>query len=138
MGNNRLCAALLAFAVVAGAAAHADETPQERMQRRFPQPVKIADLIGLPVYDDNQSTLGYVQQVVRTPAGIQLIVSYCPWFVWWGRPVAVPIELVGMFGRQIAALDMPRQKFAKAPTWSGGNAQPLAVDETIRIALARH
>jgi hypothetical protein len=138
MGNNRLCAALLAFAVVVGAAAHADETPQERMQRRFPQPVKVADLIGLPVYDDNQSTLGYVQQVVRTLAGIQLIVSYSPWFGWWGRPVAVPIELVGIFGRQIAALDMSRQEFAKAPTWSGGDAQPLAVGETIRIALARH
>ena len=33
------------------------------MARRFPQPVKVGDLIGLPVYDDNQSTLGYVRQV---------------------------------------------------------------------------
>jgi PRC-barrel domain len=139
MSNNRLCAALLAFAVVAGAAAHADETPQERMQRRFPQPVRVGDLIDLPVYDDNESTLGHVQQVVRTPAGrIELIVSYSPWFGWWGHPVAVPIELVGIFGRQIAALDMSRQEFAKAPTWSSVDAQPIGAEETIKMALARH
>jgi PRC-barrel domain len=139
MSNNRLCAALLAFAVVASAAAHADETPQERMQRRFPQPVRVGDLIDLPVYDDNESTLGHVQQVVRTPAGrIELIVSYSPWFGWWGHPVAVPIELVGIFGRQIAALDMSRQEFAKAPTWSSVDAQPIGAEETIKMALARH
>ena len=139
MGNNPIRSALLALALVTCAAARADETPEERMQRRFPQPVKVGDLIGLPVYDDNESTLGHVQQVVRTPAGkIQLIVSYSPWFGWWGRPVAVPIELVGIFGRQIAALDMSRQDFSKAPTWSGDNARPIPGNDSIRIALTRH
>ena len=69
MGNNPIRSALLALALVISAAAHADETPEERMQRRFPQPVKVGDLIGLPVYDDSQSTLGHVREVVRTPAG---------------------------------------------------------------------
>jgi hypothetical protein len=41
----------------------------ERMNRRFPQPVRVGDLIGLPVLDDRSSTLGFVSQVVRTPAG---------------------------------------------------------------------
>jgi hypothetical protein len=139
MGNNRTRAALLALALAANAAAYAGETPEQRMARRFPQPVRVGDLTGLPVYDENESTLGHVQEVVRTPAGrIQLIVSYSPWFGWWGRPVAVPIELVGIFGRQIAALDMSRQDFAKAPTWSGGEAKPITANETIRIALTRH
>ena len=65
MGTNRLHCALLALALIASAAAHAEETPEQRMARRFPQPVKVGDLIGLPVYDDNQSTLGYVREVVR-------------------------------------------------------------------------
>ena len=69
MGNNPMRSALLALALVTCAAARADETPEERMQRRFPQPVKVGDLIGLPVYDDNELTLGHVRQVVRTPAG---------------------------------------------------------------------
>ena len=135
---------LLAIALVASAlgVARADETPEEHFQRRWPQPVKVGDLIGLPVLDDNQSTLGYVQQVVRRPAGkIDLIVSYNPWFGWFGwfgRPVAVPIEFVGIFGHNIASLDMSRQDFAEAPTWSGAGVQSIPATETIRIGLTRH
>jgi hypothetical protein len=141
MRTKWMSSGCLALALLAGALefARADDSPEERMQRRMPQPVKVGDLIGLPVLDDNQSTLGYVDRVVRTSAGnINLIVSYSPWFGWWGRPVAVPIELVGIFGRNIAALDMSRQDFAEAPTWSGEEAKPIAAGETIRIGLTRH
>ena len=139
MAKNRLRSTLLALVLVTSAAAHADETPEQRMARRFQQPVKVGDLIGLPVYDDSQSTLGHVREVVRAPAGkIQLIVAYSPWFGWWGRPVAVPIEAVGIFGRQIASLDMSRQEYAKAPTWSGGDATPIAAGDMIQIGLTRH
>jgi len=111
----------------------------ERMNRRFPQPVRVGDLIGLPVLDDRSSTLGFVRQVVRTAAGnIQLIVSYSRWFGWFGRPVAVPIEAVGVEGRQVASLDMPRSEYAAAPTWQGQDATALPDDATIRIALARN
>ena len=106
---------LLAVALLAGGIGlvRADETPEERFLRRLPQPVKVGALIGLPVLDENQSTLGYVRGVVRTATGkIDLIVSYSPWFGWFGwfgRPVAVPIEFVGIFGRNIASLDMTPQ-----------------------------
>ena len=111
----------------------------DRMNRRFPQPVRVGDLIGLPVLDDRSSTLGVVRQVVRTAAGkIELIVSYGRWFGWFGRPVAVPIEVVGIEGRQLASLDMPRSDYAAAPTWQGRDATALPDDATIRIALARN
>jgi len=111
----------------------------ERMSRRFPQAVRVGDLIGLPVLDDRSSTLGLVRQVVRTAAGkIQLIVSYSRWFGWFGRPVAVPIEVVGIEGRQLASLDMPRSDYAAAPTWQGHDVTALPDDATIRIALARN
>ena len=111
----------------------------ERMNRRFPQPVRVGDLIGLPVLDDRSSTLGFVRQVVRTAAGkIQLIVSYSRWFGWFGRPVAVPIEVVGIEGRQVTSLDMPRSEYAAAPTWQGRDATTLPDDATIRIALGRN
>ena len=95
----------------------------ERMNRRFPQPVRVGDLIGLPVLDDRSSTLGFVRQVVRTAAGkTELIVSYSRWFGWFGRPVAVPIEVVGIEGRQLASLDMARSEYAAAPTWQAQDA----------------
>jgi hypothetical protein len=114
----------------------------DRMNRRFPQPVRVGDLIGLPVLDDSSSTLGYVRQVVRSPAGqTELIVSYSKWFGWFGwftRPVAVPIEATGIEGRQIVSLDMPPGEYAIAPTWQGQNSAALPNEDTIRIALARN
>jgi hypothetical protein len=111
---------------------------EERMNRRFPQPVRVGDLIGLRVLNDDDVTLGFVRQVVRTPEGkIQLIVSYSKWLGYFGRPVAVPIEVVAILGRQLAALDMPPSEFAAAPTWQSADATVLPVDDTIRIALGR-
>ena len=111
----------------------------ERMNRRYPQPVRVGDLIGLPVLDNRSSTLGFIRQVVRTAGGkIELIVSYSRWFGWFGRPVAVPIEVVGIEGRQVVSLDMTRGEYATAPTWQGQDATALPDDATIRIALARN
>jgi hypothetical protein len=118
-------------------------TPEQRMNRRFPQPVRVGDLIGLPMLDDKDSTLGYIRAVVRTPDGkIVLVVPYRAWLGWapfdWGRrPVGVPIEVVAILGRQVAALDMPREEFAAAPGFPDGQGTPLAPDEMIRIALTR-
>jgi len=111
----------------------------ERMLKRFPQAVRVGDLIGLPVLDDGASTLGYVRQVVRTAQGnIELIVSYSRWWGWFGRPVAVPIEVVGIEGRQLVSLDMPPSAYASAPTWQSMDATNLPANASIHVALARN
>jgi hypothetical protein len=113
-------------------------TPAERMQARFPQPVHVGDLIGLPLLDDSSCTLGHVREVVRMADDkIELIVSYGGLFGWGARPVAVPIEVVGIQGSELASLDMPRSEYAAAPTWRNAGAQVLPNDATIKIALAR-
>jgi hypothetical protein len=117
-------------------------TPEQRMARRYPQPVKVGFLVGLPVLDEQDSTYGYIREVVRTPDGkIVLIVPYRDWLGWaptaWGRKtVAVPIETVAILGRQVAALDFSREDFAAAtPYAQGGTALPA--DTAIRIAVYR-
>jgi hypothetical protein len=122
-------------------------TPEQLMNRRFPQPVRVGSLIGLPVLDWNDSTIGYIQQVIRTPEGkIQLIVPYYPWFGFvrnggwldsWRRPVAVPIETVAILARQVDALEMSREDFDEAPTFQASTAMPLSADDQIRIAITR-
>jgi hypothetical protein len=115
-----------------------DNSPEAIMNRRFPQKVKVGDLIGLPMLDDSDVTLGRVQRVVRTPEGkIKLIVGYGKWFGWFGRPVAVPIEVVAILARQIASLDMPPQEYDAAPTWTEGKDAPIPDSEIIRIAVTR-
>ena len=116
-------------------------TAEARMQRRFPQPVRVGDLIGLPVLDDDHRTLGYVREVERTPQGkIKLIVGYSGWSGWlgWGaRPVAVPVEVIGIRGREISSIDMPRSEYAVAPTWQGSDATRLSDGDSIILALAK-
>jgi hypothetical protein len=98
----------------------------ERYLKRFPQDTRVGDLIGLPVLDLSSSTLGYVQQVVRTPAGeTKVIVKYSRWWGWFGRPVAVPLEALGIEGQQLVSLDMPPSEYAVAPIWHGTAVTPL-------------
>lgn len=117
------------------------------MQSRFPQPARVDHLIGLPVLDDSDSTLGYVQQVVRMADGrIKLIVPFANRLGWvrdggWLAPsrrlVAVPIEVVAILALQIIAIDMDRNAFIAAPTWTGGQAEILSGQESVKIALGR-
>jgi hypothetical protein len=115
-------------------------TPMEqRYLDRYPQPAKVGSLIGLPMLDLNASTIGYVDQVVRTPRGkVELIVSYSRWWGWFGHQVAVPIEVVGIEGRQLVSLDMPPSEYAASPTWQSNGDAALPADATIQIALARN
>jgi hypothetical protein len=113
-------------------------SPGEKMQRRYPQPVKVGDLIGLPVLDDDDRTLGRIKSVVSTASGkIQLIVPYGGFLGWRQRLVAVPIEVVAIAGRQLAALDMTRAEFDVAPAWSDPQSLPIPPSEIIRIGLYR-
>ena len=117
-------------------------TPEERMNRRYPQAVKVGFLIGLPVLDERDSTYGYIREVVRTIDGkIVLVVPYRAWLGWaptdWGRKdVAVPLETVAILARQVAALDFSADDFAAAPSYTPSGAA-LAADETIKIAVYR-
>lgn len=112
---------------------------KEHYQRRFPQAARVGDLIGLPVLDLKASTIGYVRQIVRTPQDkIRLIVSYSRLWGWYGRPIAVPLEVLGIEGRQLVSLDMTPSQYAAAPTWQANDDIILPPDATVRVALARN
>ncbi len=133
-----LAGALVLSLIAAAAAAQTAQTAQERMQRRFPQPVRVGDLVGLPVLDENDVTIGRITQVVTDQAGnVLLIVPYGSWTAWHRRPVAVPVEVVAMLGRQVAAIDMKRAAFDAAPDWPGRPAAVLGPEDIIRVALTR-
>jgi len=139
-------ALLLAIATapvsLAAAAESQTFTPEQKFKRRYPQPVKAGFLVGLPMLDGRDSTLGYIREVVRTPEGrIVLVVPYRAWLGWaptdWGRKtVAVPVETVAILARQVAAVDFSREDFADAPPYTAQDT-PIPADETIRIAVYR-
>lgn len=113
-------------------------TPEERMQARFPQKVRVGDLIGLPVQDFDDRVLGYVTEVARTPqGGIVLVMPEGGWFGWGGRPVPVPIETVAILARHLNLLDIPREKVPELPTWTAADGTPIDRNQTILIAISR-
>lgn len=134
-----LTAVTAARAAVAQEQAAAPEpTPEEKMARRFPQPVRVGFLVGLPVIDERSATVGRVREVVRTPEGkLRLVMPYGGLFGIGARAIAIPIEAVAMLGHQVAAVDMPRAALELAPTWYGAGDQPLGPDEVIRVGLTR-
>lgn len=148
-GDEIVVAATLQKELPSGKQGDAEQklSPEQTMARRFPQPIRVGDLVGLPVLDDDDSTIGFIKDVVRDRAGkIQLVVPYAKRFGWignggfferWRRPVAVPIEVVAILGRQVAALDMPREDFEKASEFVASQATPIGREETILIAITR-
>jgi hypothetical protein len=106
--------------------------------KRFPQPARVGDLIGMSVLDLNSKTLGSVRRVVRNPAGeTQFIVDCSRWWGWFGRPVAVPLEALGIEGGHLVSLDMTPSEYAAAPTWHDTEGTGLPNDATVLVALSR-
>lgn len=113
-------------------------TPQQRMDRRFPQKVRVGDLIGLPMQDYDDRILGYVRQVVRTADGrVVLVMPFGGWFGNGGRPVGVPLETVAILARHINVLDITRDDLASLPTWQDGAGTAISADDIIQIAVSR-
>jgi hypothetical protein len=113
-------------------------TPEQKMAKRYPQPVRVSFLLGLPILDEKSSIIGHVQAVVRTPEGkIELVMPLGGFLGIGTRLVPIPIEIVGMLGAQVAVIDMPADRFMSSPTWTSSRAKPLDPSETIRVAITR-
>lgn len=121
------------------AVADADgRTPEQRMNARFPQKVRVGDLVGLPVQDIDDRILGYVTDVVRRPDDRIVLVMPEGGFLWrQGRPVPIPIETVEILARHLNLIDIPREDVPGLPTWDIAQGTPIARDDIIRIAVGR-
>jgi hypothetical protein len=114
-------------------------TPEERMNARFPQKVRVGDLIGIPVQDYDSRILGYVTDVVRKLDGkIVLVMPEGRWLWRAGRPVPLPVETVAIVARHVTLLDIPREDLPKLPTWDPGQGSSIDRNEIIRMAIERH
>lgn len=115
-----------------------DRTPEERMNARFPQKIRVGDLVGLPIQDYDDRVLGYVTDVVRTNADkIVLVMPAGGWFGRGGRPVPIPIETVAVLARHLNLLDIAREDVAKLPTWNAADGRSIDRNGVIRIAIGR-
>ena len=111
-----------------------------RAAARFPQPVRVGDLLGKEVLRpvEAQDVLGRVAAITRRPDGAVLIVVRLGGVLGLGaRPVAVPVEATALLGPYLAVMDLSPEQLRALPTYDGAGAQMLPGDETIRVGLTR-
>ena len=142
--HQRVCVALFALGIggsaIAQSAKPPEMSPSVAASRRFPQPVKTADLIGKAVLQpiESKSVLGHVTRLVRSADGnVLVVVAYGGWFGIGGRPIVVPIDAMALLGTDLEILDFTPDQLRSFPTSDGEGATPLAPGDTIRIGLAR-
>jgi hypothetical protein len=97
-------------------------------------PVRVADLLDLPIVDESKTAMGRVRGVVRTDDGkVQLLLPLGGLFGFGERLVPIPIENVALSGPQVIVLEVPPDRFQKSATWYGSKSVTLAPAETISI-----
>ena len=135
--------ALFWAALVHGVAAQPAAPPApsaERASRRFPQPVRAGDLIGRTVLaaKEQQPVLGRVAGIVRQSDGsTSLVIAESRWFGIGARPVAVPIEAVGLLGEYVALLDITPEQLRVSATFEAPSAAAVPPDDIIRVGLVK-
>lgn len=137
---------VIAGLLVASAPAQAQQPAPPGMSlaqaaaRRFPQPVRVGDLLKRQVLRPlvSQPVLGRVRDVVKQPDGtIDVVVDYGGAFGLFARPIAVPVDGMVLVGQYMEIIDFTPDQLKQFKTYDGSGTMSLPPDSVIRVGLAR-
>lgn len=106
--------------------------------KRFPQPVRVGDLIHRTVLQPEESrpVLGHVVTVIRQGDGSQaIVIKFGATWGFGGRDIAVPLDAMVLLGAELEVLDLTPEQLRALPTY-GGAGVALGADEIIHMGLA--
>jgi hypothetical protein len=143
-----MCAALV---MLAGVAHAQSATPggmppppgmslAESAAMRFPQPVRVGDLLCRDVLRpvESQDVLGHVRQLVRDSKGqILVVIDFGGFFGFGSRPIAVPVDAMVLLGRDMEVVAFTPDELRRFPTFSPSETTPIADDAVIKVGLAK-
>jgi hypothetical protein len=107
---------------------------------RFPQPVRVGDLIGREVLRpvESQDVLGRVRRLVRARDGqIMVVVDFGGFFGFATRPIAVPVDAMVLLGQDMEIVAYTPQQLRQFPTFSPSGTTDVADDTVIKVGLAK-
>ena len=143
-----ICGAL----VVLAGAAHAQSTTPGGMPpppgmslaqsaaMRFPQPVRVGDLLGRDVLRpvESQDVLGHVRELVRDSQGqILVVIDFGGFFGFGSRPIAVPVDAMVLLGQDMEVVAFSPDQLRDFPTFSLSGTTPVPDDAIIKVGLAK-
>ena len=107
---------------------------------RFPQPVRVGDLLGRQVLRpvESQDVLGRVRRVVRDGDGrIMVVVDFGGFLGFGARPIAVPVDAMVLLGQDMEIVAFTPEQLRQFPTFSPSGTTDVADDTIIRVGLAK-
>ncbi len=105
--------------------------------RRFPQPVRVGDLLHRLVLKpvESQDVIGRVERVLRGPDGaIRVVISFGGLFGVGTRPVGVPVEAMVLLGQAMEVVGLTPPQLRALPPPEG---VALPADAVIAVGLAK-
>ena len=138
--------------IAAGGVAHAQSaTPggmppppgmslAEFAARRFPQPVRVGDLLGRDVLRpvESQVVLGNVSALVRDAQGrIMVVVNFGGFLGIGSRPIAVPVDAMVLLGQDMEIVAFTPEQLQQFPTFSPAGTAAVGNDLVIKVGLAK-
>ena len=112
----------------------------ESTAMRFPQPVRVGDLLHRLVLRpvESQDILGRVHAILRNDQGqIVVILNIGGVYGYGGRLIAVPVDAMVLLGQDMDVVAYTPAQLAQFPTFVSQDAQPVPDDTTIKIGLAK-
>ena len=107
---------------------------------RFPQPVRVGDLIRRDVIEpvESQNHLGKLEQIVRQPDGSLAAIIALSGFLGFGaRPVSVPVDALVLLGDVVEVVALTPAQLRQLPTVSPGTTTPVDANAVIKVGLAK-
>lgn len=106
---------------------------------RYPQPVRVGDLIDRPVLQplESRPVLGHVIRVVRQSDGaLRIVMHIGGWLGFGGRSIAVPTDAMALLGNELEVLDFTPEQLRGFQSYDGTGFTTVGADEFIRMGLA--
>ena len=107
---------------------------------RFPQPVRVGDLLGREVLRpvESQDVLGRVRGLVRDRDGqIMVVVDFGGFLGFGARPIAVPVDAMVLLGQDMEIVAFTPEQLRQFPTFSPSGTTEVANDTIIKVGLAK-
>ncbi|WP_158929413.1 PRC-barrel domain-containing protein [Acidisphaera sp. S103] len=107
---------------------------------RFPQPVRVGDLLGREVLRpvESQDVLGRVRRLVRDGDGrIMVVVDFGGFLGLGARPIAVPVDAMVLLGQDMEIVAFTPKQLRQFPTFLPAGTTDVGDDTIIRVGLAK-
>jgi hypothetical protein len=112
----------------------------ESTAMRFPQPVRVGDLLGREVLRpvESQDILGRVRGVVRDRDGrIVVVVDFGGFLGFGARSIAVPVDAMVLLDQDMEIVAFTPEQLRRFPTFSPSGTTEVADDTIIKVGLAK-